>query len=197
MAYAPLDPNAYVRSLIQQQLADAAAAEGQSSPAAQSSVPFTSGGGGGRPSGPGSFQKVPFATRPIDSGSINDKSKSKGPDTGGGPPSFEDYLASLGLNSGSFSANLPNAPDLTGAVKNQYGGVLDYLCKGIGRTEKRGEQRDEDLQQIYHAMAGLSQKSGKKIPKSKLRSYMDVVDAARYLKRLSKRVNHDPDYAPE
>ena len=120
-------------------------------------------GGGGGPGGPGSFQKVPFATRPIDSGSINDKSKSKSSKTGGGPPSFEDYLASLGLGSGDFSANLPAAPDMTGMVQDQYGGVLDFLRRSIGRTENKGEKRDEDLKEIYHAMAGLSKKSGKKI----------------------------------
>jgi len=107
----------------------------------------------------------PYTNTPLPTKAGKPKSK-----TGGGPPSFEDYLASLGLGSGDFNANLPAAPDMTGAVQDQYGGVLDFLRRSIGRTENKGEKRDQDLKEIYHAMAGLNKKSGQKIARQGRRS---------------------------
>lgn len=84
---------------------------------------------------------------------------------GGGAPSFQDYLQSLGLSGGDFGVNLPAAPDLTAGVQDQYGGVLDFLHRSIGRTENQGDKADTDLKQIYGAMSNMSKQSGKVIAK--------------------------------
>ena len=85
----------------------------------------------------------------------------QGPQT----PNFSDYLASLGLSGGDFGVNLPEAPDLTAGVQDQYGDVLGFLRNSIGRTENKGEKAAEDLKSIYGAMANMSKQSGKVIKK--------------------------------
>jgi len=124
----------------------------------------------------------PYTNTPLP-GKANAKKK-----TGGGAPTFQDYLASLGLSGGDFSASMPDAPDMTGAVNDQYGDVLGYLRKSIGRTEKKGEKRDQDLKEIYHAMAGLNAKSGKKIARQGRKSTKKI---SNIYDRLNDRRNTD------
>jgi len=81
----------------------------------------------------------------------------------GGTPSFQDYLQSLGLGGAFSGANMPSAPDLTGAVQDQYAPILQQLRKGIGRTKKEGKKAGRTLEDIYTGMAAYNKTAGKRI----------------------------------
>lgn len=89
----------------------------------------------------------------------NGKSNS-GPNSGGsGLPSFDAWLAEMGLGdvpSGTISTDIA---DYSGMASDQYNPVINYLKKSIKRGKKEGKQGDKDLKNIYSAMAAGNKKT--------------------------------------
>jgi hypothetical protein len=87
-----------------------------------------------------------------------------GPNSGGaGLPSFDEWLAQMGLGnvpSGTVSTDVANYSAMAG---DQYNPVINYLKKSIKRGKKEGRQGDRDIKQIYSAMARGNEKAADKI----------------------------------
>ena len=61
------------------------------------------------------------------------------------------------------SSEAYDVPDYSGMVDSQYDPVINYLQKSIGRTKNQGEKQDQDLKEIYAAMASGNKKAANKI----------------------------------
>lgn len=93
---------------------------------------------------------------------------------GGGVPTFEDFLASIGLSGGVPTGTAGGAPDLTAGVQDQYSSVLDFLKRSVDRTENQGEKASNNLGDIYSAMAQMNKQSGKAIAKQGKKSAKQI-----------------------